>query len=541
MKTTSSRPRPKTQRKREGEELHKRKQEAKKRLLDATGEDEILAALAASWWLKLGEESPPPRGPTADTLKKWLLATASASAKMQELLGGLGAAKRWQARRGADGAVDLDRPLSPAEAGNPPPSEWLPNEALPLTEIHARWVQERQTAEKKPLHPLATIVLEWLQHRTTPLEERHVITVTDREDRRYNRTPALVDLATLSPIEAILVDGVPLVSGGLASYGRVRPRPQPSADDQGALPFPFAGPRTIDDTSVNDLVIRTLATLPKPDLRTTLFGDVHKLSALVFALTGFGPIPEELGAAFVGGADTLANRRRWWDACRFLHNVTIIIDEQTHAWLPLARVEVDDQGRVLIGPPAWWRGHGKNSRWRFSGTLFRSSRIGGAGGRGGGAANEHHAGLARTLAGLEAHLCYSRPSGRGRGGRVPTWLKPTRRGGPGPQVFVPWRGVLILSGENVPFDSPSNGPDGRRYRNRVATLRKAGYVAPAGGGAAQAMDTVEIIKIVQGGKHHRGGLWIRASARFCEAASGARAWERLSVRQVLPGPPEMFG
>ena len=103
-----------------------------------------------------------------------------------------------------------------------------------------------------------------------PIETRHVISVTTGGDGRpLHRVPAQVDLATLSPVEAVTVDGVPLVSAGpepLSTWRRVRPGKQRA--------FAFAGPRSLGGQAVGDVVIRKLASLPRMDMRSPIVGDI---------------------------------------------------------------------------------------------------------------------------------------------------------------------------------------------------------------------------------------------------------------------------
>ena len=59
---------------------------------------------------------------------------------------------------------------------------------------------------------------------------------------------------------------------------------------------------------------------------------------------------------------------------------------------------------------------------------------------------------------------------------------------------------------------------------------------PATGGAAAAGDTVEIVKIMGGGRGRAAGLVLRASARFCEAVEKAQkrsTWERIPAARLL--------
>ena len=122
--------------------------------------------------------------------------------------------------------------------------------------------------------------------------------------------------------------------------------------------------------------------------------------------------------------------------------------------------------------------------------------------RGSGGAAGFQSGLNRTLAGLESALAYSRSAGKGKHGKIPDLLRPTRPGWAGPDTFIPWRALLSLAGEPVPADANSESVWGRRYRRRVETLTEAGpssYRVPARGGVAPAGDTVEIVRVVRTG------------------------------------------
>ena len=173
-------------------------------------------------------------------------------------------------------------------------------------------------------------------------------------------------------------------------------------------------------------------------------------------------------------------------------------------------------GRVVsLGAPFWWRGKGEGHRWSLTGRLLgpRFDNHRGSGGAAG-----FQSGLNRTLAGVESALAYSRSAGKGKHGQIPDLLRPVRKGGPGPDTFIPWRALLSLAGEPVPADAEPKSVWGRRYRRRVEALTEAGYRVPARGGVAPAGDTVEIVRVVDGQGHGKvAGVWIRASDRFCAA------------------------
>ena len=205
-----------------------------------------------------------------------------------------------------------------------------------------------------------------------------------------------------------MIDGEPVVSGSPDAVRWWRRR-HPAPGDQLLL---FAGPRKLDGEIVADVIIKACVSMGKWDHRKPLLGDVLRVASLAFGLTTYGPIHEDLGAVFVGGRNTIANRKRWWAAARFLRTLDVTINDLTGEFVGLANVDPDGVGGVHLGPPAWWRGKGELNRWRLSGALWRPARIGHR--RGAGGQDELYSGLARTLAGFESRLSYSPTAGRGQ-------------------------------------------------------------------------------------------------------------------------------
>ena len=347
-----------------------------------------------------------------------------------------------------------------------------------------------------------------------PVTERHLIAVTDRaESIALVRQPAYMTVATLSELEAVAVDGEPFVTAGpdtgLLAHYRARPR----AAQRG---LPFAGPRRINGHLIGSPVVRALQAFPiTGDERSPIRGDTLRLAVLGYAATGPMLLDEPTGALLFG-ANTEANRKRFWEASRVYHHLELT-DPKTGRYVTLGHAPADGR-EVSLGAPFWWRGKGEGHRWSLTGRLlgprFDSHR-------GSGGAAGFQSGLNRTLAGLESALAYSRSAGKGKHGKTPDLLRPTRPGGAGPDTFIPWRALLSLAGEPVPADANSESVWGRRYRRRVEALTEAGpssYRVPARGGVAPAGDTVEIVRVVNGRGHGQvAGLWIRASARFCAA------------------------
>ena len=229
-----------------------------------------------------------------------------------------------------------------------------------------------------------------------------------------------------------------------------------------------------------------------------------RLANLAFALTGQVKLAEAEGAFLVAGADTQPNRQRFNNALWALRGLGVQV--RPGIWYRMAAAD-PDLGNV-IGPATWWKeamaGRLPNApaAWRFTGCLFVPASKWGA--------------VERTVSGLESALLWGSSPGRGRRGRNPDNVQPVTRGGPGPEVFVPWWQVLRLSGENVGPDTDPRGAEGRRYRRRGGDLESAGYFT-ARNGTAAAGGTVEIVEQRRGSRAHPAGLVVRASARFCAA------------------------
>lgn len=431
--------------------------------------------------------------------------------------------------------LNSQQPFIPSTASDPEHMRDLVNR------LHNTWGTRRTSNGRRPTpddwqeHPMLPFVRGWI-FRALPPEQRHVLTVTDRNERFHlARTPAVLDLATLSPItiKTALVpgDGDPLAtpapgSRRLTLYHRA---PRPRISEQRVL---FPGPRTLGGHEVGDIVISALASDPLTnDERNPLRGDMMLLASLGFALSGGALLPEAFLAILIGGRNTEANRQRAWRTALALHHYTVIVDA-IGRWAALAEVGTNPRDRIIsLSAPLWWDGKGAQ---RLSGALFRPAIFPGTGSRGTDVG--YWSSLHRTLAGFEARLHYSPSAGRGKRGRTPDALRPVRRGGPGPEVFVPWRAVLTLAGEHVLPDAPSHGKAGERYRNRRDALEAADYVVPPRGGAARAGDTVEIVRIQRGAGKKPAGMVIRATARYCAViANRGEGFTRLPVTRLLEG------
>ena len=157
--------------------------------------------------------------------------------------------------------------------------------------MHQLWCEAAAATERRdtPKHPLAPLVRGWIG-RPRGVRDRHVIAPALMEYRPLTRAPAVVDLAMLSPIEAVAVDGEPFATAAasMQAYRRL-PAPRLSSGEQAMLGF--AGPRRLASMQV-DPVFATLAVHPLTgDERNLIRSDVHRIALLAYALTGQTIIP----------------------------------------------------------------------------------------------------------------------------------------------------------------------------------------------------------------------------------------------------------
>lgn len=384
-----------------------------------------------------------------------------------------------------------------------------------------------------------TLVVESFAKHSAPergtgeVDTRHVIVPSIMGNGRgLVRSPAILDLASFGAIEAVEVDGEPLatrtaIMTGLG--GKTYRRRKGAPNGTGLKP----GPRTLGGNEVGDVVLHSLSHYALTgDERAPIRGDIYRLALASFAISGPMTIPPELGAIFIGGGDTKANRTRWWDASRTLNGLTVVINDRTGEWRNLAMVDVESDGVVHIAAPAWWKG---NDKWRLAGGLFRPLLLGGKSVRG--TKQGYWGGLARTIASIEAVLSYGPSAGRGQEGRIPDRLRcETGKTGPGPVVFISWLDVLRLAGEHVDSKADSDSAEAKRWQRRRDALKDAGYVVPRRCASASAGDTVEVVEIVRGSRTRPAGLLVRASERFVQATRKAHdlnKWTRVPASRLF--------
>lgn len=388
---------------------------------------------------------------------------------------------------------------------------------LRLADVLRIWVDRVEDGHPSRM-PCGKLLRAWLE-RPRDLRTRRLIVTEERkppagaDPMLVVRGPAVIALLGQATLEAVSVDGDPVASRLPDQHQQCYRVARP----QGGL---FPAPRTLDGHATTGALVEALAAWRLTgDERSPLRGDLLRLGHLAYALTGRATFGESEGACLVGGADTPANRARFWRAhlaARYLHLVT---DPKTGARIDLVHAEGRPGSLAVLAAPSWWLRQKGPMAWRYSGALFRPATRWGK--------------VERTLAGLEGALTWGPSAGHGRGGRLPDHVRPVRRGGPGTPVFVPWWQVLRLAGEPVGPDDDPKGRHGVRYRTRVNALREAGYFVSSSTSTASAGDTVEIVEHVRGSRARPAGLIVRASARFCAIHAGGGLRTRLPATRLL--------
>ena len=367
-----------------------------------------------------------------------------------------------------------------------------------------------------------------------PTGRRHLKVVQERhppkgsDPLQLTRQPGIMSLAFHAPLEAVAVDGEAFATRTIGGVETKVRRYKLAEHAQGELGL-FSGPRTLAGNATAGAIFEAVAFLVlSGDERSPLRADLLRLANLAFALTGPTEWTEAEGARYVGGRDTKENRERFHNALWALRGMAVHVPStQPHGdrWWPMAGAD-PDPARNVIAPPRWWvrymkaiRGTKRGSRarreaikatgllaapvaWRYTGCLFVPASKWGA--------------VERTISGLESALLWGSSPRRGKRGDRPDNVDTVRRGGPGPEVFIPWWQVLRLAGENVDARADSKGAAGRRYGRRCGDLESAGYFT-ARDGTAAAGGTVEVVERVRGSRGRKAGLIVRASARFCAA------------------------
>lgn len=401
---------------------------------------------------------------------------------------------------------------------------------LDLLEVNRRWLAARKDGTK---HPLGALVLAW-DDRPRAFRRTHLLVTEERRPPPKKdplvtvRAPGVLHLATLAVTE---VDGEPFASNAGPELQRLRAKRTPPAQTALDLGNPF--PRTLAGEATGGILVEAIAARGlAADERNPIRADMLRLGEIAYALTHAARITTAEGAALVGGKDTPANRKRFQRALGLLR--WLYYENSRGIW-DLVDAERGGEGVNRLGPPRWFldrkKGNRDPSAWHLSGGLFRPARLADSAR---GTALGYWGAIHRTIAGLEAALARGPTAGRGKRGRIPDYLRPERKGGPGPKTFVPWWQVLRLAGEPVGPETPNRRAAGQRYRDRIRALGTAGYKC-TNGRTAEAGDTVEVLEVRKGTRWRTGGLVVRATARYCAAyESGERI--RIRASRLLPRP-----
>ena len=393
---------------------------------------------------------------------------------------------------------------------------------LDMAEVHRRWTK---LPAPRPRHPLAPPVAAW-QRRPPDLPDATVTVTSNRTD--MTRRAQLVATVRRVPwrldaeVSGAVVDGEPMAAAlpdpsGLFPVRNRRPRRRFQPGEQRTLNLPVV-PALQPDLRL--LALQDVSA--DPDSSPVLFGDVLEL--LTFAHLADRPLIliEREGAALLvrdrDGKPRHVQRQhdvpRFWEAAAALRSLLLFDPAGSGRWVELATVEVprvNPADRVTIGPPPWARGQ-HIGKWTLTaeGSAAALARV-----------TVGKQGLAgRVVTGLEYRLAsgYS-----GKPGTVAPDLRPAnarRKAGPGAPVFVAWREVLRYAGNSWDETDPAKDKAALvRYNRAVATLVRRGYfVGDSLRAEAPAGDSVEIVCRVRSSRNHPGGLKVRASARFVEAA-----------------------
>ena len=365
-----------------------------------------------------------------------------------------------------------------------------------IAQVHTQWKRTGGDAHQHPLEPLVA----WWQEMQGSPPSQVLAVVLQHEGHDHTRTPGLMATAMLSPVIAVEVDGEPFGSTApVPGQVVMRRLSAPSAASAGEQLELIPGPRTLDGAAV-DPVLATVSRIDCADRRSPLRADVLVLVRLGCAIL----VPVELDidgwARVLRGSLGRVQGAARLRAQKALSTGAVIV-WHNHRPYQMVRAITGLNGNVIVHPSAgggWWQGgRGGGGAWRLSGGLWRRHW---AGARKGG----HR----RMAEGIEAALAWT-PPGRARS-RTSEALLPIddRPNNPGREYYIDWRRVLYLSGEPYPPDDDESAA--RVYRSRIADFESAGYVAERND-PAPAGDTWEITRRI------RGGIFVRASARYIEA------------------------
>ncbi len=486
--------------------------------------DEILTAEARIAWAKMpehdGGECPADRIPAPVDLFRWLPEcppSAWDEVTAAELAHGPGAVA-WAS--GLSEIVPIVRLPEPMAAHLVDRS---------LVECSRQW---RSMPEPLPRHPVAPLVDAW--QRRAPNVGAGTVTVTrnDVVGAGMTRRAALVstlrrvhwrtDEGGAEPlVTGAVVDGEPMAAprpdtADLFPVRKRRPRRRFQPGEQCTLALPVVPPIP------HDLRLIALADLAGDPI---LQGDVLALLGFAWAADRPLVVTEREGAAMLARARDGRPRAvqvqhdvpRFWQTAYALRALVAWEPGPRgepgggYRWADLATVEVPSVqpvDRVTIGPPTWARPLA--GKWTLTAEASAASIARAVSGQ--------HGLAGRIVTGIEYRLA---AGWTGRAGTVAPDLRPAGRGkaSAGPVVELDWRTCLRLSGDWWDEADPATDAAARkRFERAVAVLRGRGYFVGNLRAEAPAGDSVEIVGRIKAARGRAGGLMVRASARFVEAA-----------------------
>ena len=497
---------------------------------------------AGEAWAKADAECPPTRVPDLGDLGAWLPECPEAAAgEAAELLPAVIAPDLATACRLAGYNPEVMRALD-----WPPACEWAADAGallarvtwtapgltgtagLAVDRVHEAW----RALPARPRHPLAPLVAAWQQR--PPDIGAGTVTVTLNADAGAGMTRRATLVSTLHRVPWRPNEGgaEPLVTGAVVDG---EPTAAPRADTADLFPVRRRRPRRVfKPGEQRDLPLPVVPPIPH-DLRLVALADLagdpvlqgDVLALLAFAWAADRPLvlTEREGAALLARARDGRPRPvqvqhdvpRFWQTAYALRALVAWEPGPRgepgggYRWADLATVEVSrvrPVDRVTIGPPAWARPLA--GKWTLTAEASAASIARAVSGQ--------HGLAGRIVTGIEYRLA----SGwTGRAGTIAPDLRAAGRGkaSGGPVVELDWRTCLRLSGDWWDEADPAADKAARnRFERAVETLRGRGYFVASFRAEAPAGDSVEIVGRIAATRGRPGGLMVRASARFVEAA-----------------------
>ena len=495
-------------------------------LENAAGVDEIAAAACrVAYYIRTRKVCPRSYIATFNELMTWEAPEVRGESTGKEE--DIGPAKQEGLRDlaaiiGSDGSSVMWFPLLGPSAVVRHHDEERDDEALSVAEVQRRW---KAMPNPRPRHYLLAVASAWQEAIGYPPDQVQVVTLRCN-DIAYMRTPGLMSIAALTPVETVTVDGEPFGSAAPVRILRRVPLPPPSN------PYPVPGPRTLDGVAADPL-LSTLSCIDGDDWMdggSPIRSDVLMLVRLGCAIVL--PVTMDVN----GWAQLLRGRHGRVQPLAHARARKALAAAATVVWLngrsyPMVRVRWEGDA-VTVQPSShgdgWWQGgHHTADAWRLSGGLWRSHWT-----------SAKDGGYRRLAEGIEAWLAWTAPTGHSKNGRIPRALQPVdgKKGNPGPAYRIGWQAVIYLSGEPWPDAADSNAR--RTYQRRVAAFEQAGYLVPPKrqSAPAPAGDTWEILRLL------RGAIFVRASARYVEAvglSQQSRNFTRVTLAELLRSMPDV--